>query len=221
MQRLTVRGNQAAYLTEIEDTGRAWLRGALSESDLLPLNQACALGAKAGARLEQSGLATILEKLSSLLSATPVRIVAFNKSKDANWSVPWHQDRVIAVQKRHAVEGFSNWSQKAGLWHCEPPLALLQHILFVRVHLDDTDANSGAMEIARGSHKAGKVAAAEAEEVAARYPMEVCTAERDDVLVLKMLTVHRSGSARKPRSRREFRIDFAGFSLPTPLSWAE
>lgn len=213
-----MRGNHAQTF---EDTGRVWLRGALSETDLRPLDQACALGAKAGARLSQRGLAPTLAKLSGLLSAKPVRIVAFNKSKGANWGVPWHQDRVVAVQARHEVEGFSNWSQKAGVWHCEPPLAVLERILFVRVHLDDTDADSGAMEIARGSHGAGKVSATEAAEVAVRYPLEACTAKRGDVLLLKMLTLHRSGSATQATSRREVRIDFASFALPTPLNWAE
>jgi len=67
------------------------------------------------------------------------------------------------------------------VWHDEPPLILLEHILFVWVHLDDTDAESGAMEIPRGSHEARKVKAA---EVAARYPLEICTAKRVDVLCL-------------------------------------
>ncbi len=186
-----------------------------------PLDQACALGTKAGARLSQGGLAPTLAKLSGLLAANPVRIVAFNKSSGTNWGVPWHQDRVIAVEERREVEGFSNWSQKAGVWHCEPPLNLLEHILFVRVHLDDTDAESGAMEVARGSHKAGKVKAADAAEVAARYPLEVCTAKRGDVLVLKMLTLHRSGVAKQARARREVRVDFASFALPAPLNWAQ
>ncbi|NOR62700.1 MAG: phytanoyl-CoA dioxygenase [Rhodobacteraceae bacterium] len=213
-----MRGDHAQ---SFEETGRVWLRGALSESDLHPLDQACVLGAKAGARMGQNGLAPTLSKLTSLLSAKPVRIVAFHKSKSANWGVPWHQDRVIAVKTRHEVEEFTNWSQKAGVWHCEPPLPLLERILFVRVHLDDTDAESGAMEIAQGSHNAGKVRAAEAAVVAERYSLEQCTAKRGDVLVLKMLTLHRSGTAQVATSRREVRIDFAGFDLPNPLEWAD
>lgn len=40
----------------------------------------------------------------------PTRVVTFDKSETANWGVPWHQDRVIAVQERHDVDGFENWS---------------------------------------------------------------------------------------------------------------
>ena len=207
------------YTETFEETGRIWLRNALGNSDLKPLDAACDFGPKAGARISQNGLAPTLSKLSNLLAAAPVRIVAFNKSEGANWAVPWHQDRIVAVEAKHDVSGFSNWSQKAGVWHAEPPLNVLENILFVRVHLDDTDADAGAMEIARGSHLEGKVAAADAAEMAARYPLEICTAKRGDVLVLKMLTLHRSGVAKIAKSRREVRIDFAASELPKPLKW--
>ena len=63
------------------------------------------------------------------------------------------------------------------------------------------------------------MAAADAVEIATRYPLEMCTAKRGDVLVLKMLTLHRSGVAKIAKSRREVRIDFAAFDLPKPLKW--
>ena len=68
----------------------------------------------------------------------PVRTVSFNKSQRANWGVPWHQDRVIAVNDKVETEGYRNWTKKSGTWHCEPPLSVLENMLFVRVHLDDT-----------------------------------------------------------------------------------
>jgi len=88
--------------------------------------------------------------------------------------VPWHQDRVIAVHDRQEVTGFKNWSQKSGIWHCEPPREILDQMIFVRVHLDDTLSENGAMEIALGSNKAGIVAANKAAHVAAQYPLEIC-----------------------------------------------
>jgi len=30
----------------------------------------------------------------------PVRVLTFDKSLGSNWSVPWHQDRTIAVRQR-------------------------------------------------------------------------------------------------------------------------
>ncbi len=151
--------------------------------------------------------------------ATPVRVVAFNKSERANWGVPWHQDRVIAVSDRAEVEGYHNWTQKSGTWHCEPPRSVLDEMLFVRLHLDDADHSNGGMEIAVGSHKAGVVPSTQAEDVAKTYPVETCNAKRGDVLVLKMLILHSSKPARVQSGRRVLRIDFASSELCWPLSW--
>ncbi|GAB5449128.1 phytanoyl-CoA dioxygenase family protein [Gymnodinialimonas sp.] len=151
--------------------------------------------------------------------AMPVRVVAFNKSESANWGVPWHQDRVIAVAERSDVTGYHNWTKKSGTWHCEPPQSVLDQMLFVRVHLDDTDRSNGAMEIALGSHAGGVVPSAKAESAANSYPTEICEAKRGDVLILKMLTLHCSKPAQRQSGRRVLRVDFSCSELPHPLSW--
>src|SRR5690606_15740343 len=48
--------------------------------------------------------------------AFAVRAIFFDKVPDANWSLFWHQDNVIAVRQRLEAPGFSAWSQKAGVW---------------------------------------------------------------------------------------------------------
>lgn len=214
---------------EFEEYGRAWLRNAVSEEDLTLFDSAAAVSAKAGQRLDVSmALDAALSEDSSLVCAVrrlepktlPIRIVAFNKSENANWGVPWHQDRVIAVAEKADVAGYTNWSIKSGTWHCEPPESVLEEMLFVRVHLDDTDESNGAMEIAVGSHAAGVVASVNAKEVAKAYPIETCTAKRGDVLLLKMLTLHSSKPAKVKSGRRVLRIDFSSSQLPSPLSWS-
>lgn len=213
---------------EFERSGRLWLRQVVSEADLSLLDRVASAQETAGQRLDPSAaLATALSPDSGVVKAihrvdaraTPVRVVAFNKSEDANWGVPWHQDRVIAVAQRAEVRGYRNWSRKSGIWHCEPPQAVLEEMLFVRVHLDDTDLSNGAMEIAVGSHARGCLPAAGAEEVARQYPIELCQAKRGDVLVLKMLVLHSSKPARIQSGRRVLRIDFSSSRLPPPLSW--
>ena len=100
------------------------------------------LGSRAGQRLDRTSTtfkavtsADWMKRLSAALGgARPVRLVSFDKKEGTNWGVPWHQDRVIAVRERCDVEGYSNWSQKAGVWHCEPPISVLSKMLFVRVH---------------------------------------------------------------------------------------
>ena len=36
----------------------------------------------------------------------PVRAIYFDKSSDANWLVPWHQDLTLALRARAEVSGF-------------------------------------------------------------------------------------------------------------------
>ena len=214
---------------EFENSGRIWLRNAISSEDLLHLDAAAKLDAKVGARVGASaGLNTALERLGSLMqaiatlspTAKPVRVVAFNKTQDTNWGVPWHQDRVIAVAGKQDVEGFTNWTRKSGTWHCEPPRHVLDKMLFVRVHLDDTDRSNGAMDIAVGSHINGLVPSSLAHTTAQNHKIENCAAKRGDVLILKMLTLHASKPSNSGSNRRVFRIDFATSELPAPLAWA-
>src|ERR1700691_521901 len=50
----------------------------------------------------------ILDLLDELLGAEPflVRSIFFDKTPDANWLVPWHQDVSVAVKKRHDRPGY-------------------------------------------------------------------------------------------------------------------
>lgn len=203
-----------------------WLRGAVSSRHLEALESLGSPG-RPGERIsavsaqvgEALASVTKLVAESALPGARLVRIVWFTKDETANWGVPWHQDRIIAVSERHDLPGFRNWSRKAGLWHCEPPIELLQQMRFVRLHLDDCNADNGAMRIASGSHVEGMVPDAEAADVASRYPQEVCSAARGDVQILPMLTLHCSEPASVRTPRRAIRLDYAAFELPHPLTW--
>ena len=214
---------------ELEDLGRVWFRAALDADDLAAFEHAARNVAGPGTRLDQDrDLQQALGPDSAVTGALQhiqpgtraVRVVMFNKSGRTNWAVPWHQDRIIAVAERHAVDGFANWSHKTGIWHCEPPVALLDRMLFVRVHLDNANAGNGAMEIALGSHRLGRVTTDEAEQAALSCKREICLAQRGDVQVLKMGILHRSRPSRTTAPRRAIRIDFCADNLPPPLLWS-
>jgi hypothetical protein len=189
---------------EFEQSGRVWLRDAVSVADLLLLDNTVSLETRPGQRVEFDDQAVVAFSVSSTVvqvvrridpQAKPARVVGFNKSQN------------------------ENWTKKAGIWHCEPTMNSLERMLFVRVHLDDTDRFNGAMRIARGSHDAGFVRAAEAADMARNYPEEVCKAKRGDILILKMLTLDGSKPSQMVSNRRAIRIDFASFDLPAPLRW--
>jgi hypothetical protein len=204
-----------------------WLRGALGPKELAALDAITANASGPGGRVDwrdpefARALAPVADRLGtrSLPGARIVRIVWFSKDATANWGVPWHQDRIIAVAQRHDLPVFRNWSEKRGIWHCEPPPETFEGMRFVRVHLDDCDETNGAMEIARGSEAAGLVPEADAARIASGYPAEVCIAQRGDIQVLPMLVLHRSRPAQTSAPRRALRIDVANFDLAPPLQW--
>lgn len=205
----------------MDQEGRAWFRRPLSESELLALDAACDTGERPGQRLLLEP-PTALNALAQqfLPNARPVRVIAFNKSETNNWTLPWHQDRVIALRERVDTPGFTNWTNKAGIWHAEPPIELLERMLFARIHLDPADTESGCLQLALRTHTHGKIAASDAEGIANAAPLENGIAERGDVLFAKALILHRSSPSRTNASRRAIRIDYCAEDLPQPLQWA-
>jgi ectoine hydroxylase-related dioxygenase (phytanoyl-CoA dioxygenase family) len=209
----------------LETESRIWLRGALGAAELGVLDRACAIGSAPGVRLaidrEIAAALAPIDRLAQqfMPGARAVRLVAFNKSEAANWSLPWHQDRVIAVRECAEAPGFTNWTRKAGVWHVEPPVEILESMIFVRIHLDPATEDNGCLELACGSHLRGRVADADANGVAEACPGELCRAARGDVLFAKALTLHRSRASRDVIDRRALRIDYAAGPLPAPLEW--
>ena len=206
-------------------TGRLWRRQALTDAEIAPFDTLANSNTGPGTRINPndafgpgSALAQVVTDLFPGFHA--VRAMVFAKTETANWGVPWHQDRIIPVAARHHIAGFHNWSEKAGVWHCEPPLAFLNQMFFVRLYLDATDALCGPMEIAFGRHTAGFVPASACETSANAHETESYLAARGDLLILHMLTLHCSLPAKSPSSCRTLRVDFAAEPLPAPLQWA-
>jgi hypothetical protein len=165
----------------------------------------------------------VLGELASSLTARqmkPVRILFFDKTPDSNWAVPWHQDRTIAVKERHDVPGFGPWTVKDGTVHVAPPVELLEAMVTLRLFVDDCDNNNGPLEVACGSHRFGRIAAAEVKTIASTSRIFMGTGLAGDVLVMKLLAVHSSKRAASPTHRRVLHVDYASTDLPSPLEWA-
>ena len=89
--------------------------------------------------------------------ARVVRGIFFDENPTTNWKVPWHQDLSIAVKNRLDLPDYHPWSVKAGISHVQPPRAILEQMLTVRIHLDRTDESNGALKVIPGSHRQGKL----------------------------------------------------------------
>jgi hypothetical protein len=154
-----------------------------------------------------------------LPDAKPVRAVLFDKTPADNWSVAWHQDRTIAVKKRRDVEGFGPWSTKGGLQHVEPPFAILEDMLTLRIHLDDCGPHNSPLLIAPGSHRLGRVPADQVAARAAKLGAKACLARAGDLWIYATPILHASESAGSPGRRRVLQVDFAASGLPGGLEW--
>jgi hypothetical protein len=149
----------------------------------------------------------------------PVRAILFDKSAATNWALGWHQDRTIAVRERIDAAGFGPWSVKAGIIHVEPPFALLETMLTMRIHLDPVPETNAPLLIAPGSHRLGRIAERDTDASVARCGTFACIADRGDVWLYVTPILHASARADRPEHRRVLQVDFSAQSLPTGLDW--
>lgn len=147
-----------------------------------------------------------------------VRAVYFDKIADANWSLGWHQDSVIAVQSRLDAPGFVGWSNKAGVWQVQPPAEVLARMLAIRVQLDDCPADNGPLRVLPGSHSHGWLDD-EIDSWKSNTPAIVCEVQASDVIAMRPLLLHASAKSERAQHRRVIHIEFVADELPGDLDW--
>ncbi len=151
----------------------------------------------------------------------PVRSIFFDKTPEANWLVPWHQDLSIAVKSRMVLPGYGPWSTKDGVLHVQPPAEILENMVTVRIHLDDCDESNGTLRVIPGSHRHGRLNAARISKLRAQNEEVVCSVRAGDAFLMRPLLLHASSQALVPTHRRVIHLEFASRSLPEALEWAE
>jgi len=148
-----------------------------------------------------------------------IRAIYFDKSPEANWLVPWHQDLTLALKNQAEVPGFGPWTVKDGIPHVQPPVALLEKMLTLRLHLDPADETNGALKVLPGSHRHGRLSAERIQELREDSTEVLCRAAVGDALLMRPLLLHASGRATRPGHRRILHLEYAAFDLPTELAW--
>ncbi len=148
-----------------------------------------------------------------------VKSIYFDKPPASNWYVPYHQDLTISVDAKTTHNGFSAWTVKHNQFAVQPPVSVLEAITTVRIHLDDTDESNGVLAVIPQSHLAGIV---RPEEVHRNRTTEVlCKVPKGGVMLMKPLTLHRSGRTTNNARRRVVHIELTTVELPGGLHWAE
>jgi hypothetical protein len=148
--------------------------------------------------------------------AVAVQCTYFEKSVGRNWLVPWHQDLSVPVAERVEHPALRGWSRKEGVLQVQPPAAVLEQLVAVRLHLDDCGPQDGPLRVLPGSHTAG-VRAEDA--LASAEGAVVCTAPRGSALLMRPLLMHASSKANGHSLRRVLHLLFAPPALPLGLRW--
>jgi len=197
------------------------LRAALSSLEVSPGCRNLMRQVPAVANLATSS--KILGLLNARLAQEPfpVRSIFFDKTPEANWLVPWHQDLSIAVSERVDLPGYGPWSIKDGVPHVQPPVDVLEAMVTLRIHLDDCDESNGPLRVIPGSHRVGRLDAASIFKARSNQTEITCCARTGDALLMRPLLLHASSEASVPAHRRVIHLEYATRPLPNGLEWAE
>ena len=176
--------------------------------------------AAVSAMARSPGLAALLTPLLGE-NCRAVRGIFFDKTKEANWPVLWHQDLSLAVKAQHELSGWGNWTVKRGVIHVQPPAAILAQMVTMRLHLDDCDADNGPLRVIAGRHAGGILSRDTIRARTAESGGQVVLAKAGDALFMRPLILHASSPAARPRHRRVLHVEFAPAGLlPDGLEWA-
>lgn len=148
-----------------------------------------------------------------------VKSIYFDKPETSNWYVAYHQDLTISVDKRLDITGFGPWTVKQNQFAVQPPLRILEGNFTIRIHLDDTDAENGALKVVDGSHKKGIY---RPETIDWDTETEtVCDVPSGGIMIMKPLLLHSSSRTTNRKKRRVIHIEFSNRRLPNGLEWSE
>ena len=153
-----------------------------------------------------------------------VRAIVFDKTPEKNWLVAWHQDRTIALKSTSGpiditVPGWGPWSIKDGVHHVQPSLDVLDEMITLRIHLDDTSEENGCLKVIAQSHRLGILNHNDlAQHVEQSAPIK-CIAKAGDLLIMRPHLLHASSKGCSPSQRRVLHIEYSSFNLPEGFSW--
>lgn len=147
-----------------------------------------------------------------------VKSIYFDKPPQSNWFVACHQDLTISVKERNEHAGFGPWTVKHNQFAVQPPLSILEDNFTIRIHLDDTNENNGALKVIQGSHLKGIY---RPEMVDRSVEKEVsCVVNKGGVMIMRPLLLHASGRTTNEARRRVIHVEFSRMELPG-IEWSE
>lgn len=165
------------------------------------------------------------KKLTELLSELSeseyflTKAMYFDKPIESNWFVAYHQDLSISVDKKAELDDYSNWTFKKEQYGVQPPIQILEDTITIRIHLDKTKKNNGALKVIPKSHTKGVIRTDSKD-----WNIEnefVCEVEKGGAMLMKPLILHASNRTTNGKKRRVIHLEFNKHKLTKPLAWLE
>lgn len=145
--------------------------------------------------------------------------IYFDKPEKSNWFVAYHQDLTISVDKKIDVESFENWTTKQDQFAVQPPKDILEKNFTIRIHIDKTTKDNGALKVINNSHSKGIY---RVENMDFKNEKEtICEVEKGGIMIMKPLLFHASNKTTNNERRRVIHIEFSNIELPNGLDWSE
>lgn len=145
--------------------------------------------------------------------------IYFDKPEKSNWFVAYHQDLTISVNKKVEAKSFENWTVKQNQFAVQPPKEILENNFTIRIHIDKTTRDNGALKVLNTSHKKG---ICRVENINLEEEIEtICEVEKGGVMIMKPLLFHASNKTTNNERRRVIHIEFSNQELPNELEWSE
>lgn len=160
-------------------------------------------------------LVRAIDKKAFLVKAT-----YFDKPSNENWYVTWHQDIPINVSSKVVTPDFNSWTFKKGINSVCPPEEIIQSIFTIRIHLDDTHQQNGALQVVPGSFKK-RFTHNEIHTITENCSPTICKVNEGGVQLMKPLLLHSSSKSRTQKKRRVIHLEFTSAELPGNLDWLE
>jgi ectoine hydroxylase-related dioxygenase (phytanoyl-CoA dioxygenase family) len=143
--------------------------------------------------------------------------IYFDKPEASNWFVAYHQDLTISVNKKMILDNYKNWTIKQNQFAVQPPKEILENNFTIRIHLDDTSLENGALKVINKSHLNGIVRTVNIEN----QVETICEVDRGGIMIMKPLLFHASNKTTNNKRRRVIHLEFSNQNLAQNLQWAE
>lgn len=145
--------------------------------------------------------------------------IYFDKPEKSNWFVAYHQDLTISVDKKVEIENFENWTVKQNQFAVQPPKEILEQNFTIRIHIDKTTKENGALKVLNKSHRKGIV---RTESIEIENEIEtICEIKKGGIMIMKPLLLHASNKTTNNERRRVIHLEFSNQKLPNELEWSE